>query len=98
MGHNRSISSANDVDIPPIDGAMDIVLHTTMVSKAEMPRVSDLWLFFSYSTTDPDISPKLLQLLPLLFGDLLIGCVLLCFCVAEISGAVINNNCTILFH
>ena len=27
-----------------------------------------------------------------------VGCVLLCFCVAEISGAVINNNCTILFH
>jgi len=26
MGHNSSISSANDVDIPPIDGAMDIVL------------------------------------------------------------------------
>ena len=38
-------------------------------------------------------SPKLLQ--GVLFGGLLIGCVLLCFCVAEISGAVINNNCTI---
>ena len=27
MGHNRSISSANDVDIPPIDGAIDIVYY-----------------------------------------------------------------------
>ena len=26
MGHNRSILSANDVDIPPIDGAIVIVL------------------------------------------------------------------------
>ena len=90
MGHNRSISSANDVDIPPIDGAMDIVLHTTMVQKAESHRRSDLWLLFSYSITDPDI-----QLIAggfwLLFGGLL-GCVLVCFCVAEISGAVITTT------
>ena len=27
MGYNRSISNANDVDIPPIDGAIDIVYY-----------------------------------------------------------------------
>ena len=27
MGHNRSISNANDIGIPPIDGAIDIVYY-----------------------------------------------------------------------
>ena len=39
MGHNSSISSANDVDIPPIDGAMDIVLTYYDGVETEMPRV-----------------------------------------------------------
>ena len=40
MGHNRSISSANDVDIPPIDGAIDIVLHTMVDDGVESGKPS----------------------------------------------------------
>jgi len=32
MGHNRSISNANDIDIPPIDGAIDIVYYNGVES------------------------------------------------------------------
>ena len=91
MGHNSSISSANDVDIPPIDGAMDIVLtyYDGVESGNAKSRVV-CGYFLAILQPIRTFSPKLLQLLPLLFGGLLIGCVLLCFCVAEISGAVIQ--------
>ena len=54
MGHNRSISSANDVYISPIDGAIDIVL-LRWCRKRKCHRRSGLWLFFSYSITDSDV-------------------------------------------
>ena len=104
MGHNSSISSANDVDIPPIDGAMDIVLtyYDGVESGNAKSRVvcgyflailspirtfSFLPMVASRTLSDEDF---LLEVFWVCF------CVM-CFCVAEISGAVINNNCTILF-
>ena len=97
MGHNRSILNANDVDIQCIDGAIDIGYYDGVESGNAKSRVV-CGYFLAILQPIRTFSPKMLQLLPLLFGGLLIGCVLLCFCVAEISGAVINNNCTILFH
>jgi len=40
MGHNRSISNANDIDIPPIDGAIDIVYYDGVES--EMPIIVEV--------------------------------------------------------
>ena len=51
IGHNRSILSANDVYISPIDGAIDIVL-LGWCRKRKCHRRSGLWLVFSYSITD----------------------------------------------
>ena len=56
MGHNRSISSANDVDIQCIDGAIDIA--TMMVSKAENSLVCGYFLAILQPIRT--FSPKLL--------------------------------------